>query len=310
MDQPRKRSNALSQIAKRASIIVLGNEKGGAGKSTIALHIATALMHGGARLGVIDLDLRQQSLGRFFLNRDAWARANGVEVPMPHRVLNDADISALSNAAEPELAKEAFDQVIASFSAEVDFILIDTPGADTPLSRAAHARADRIITPMNDSFVDFAMLGEIDPLTLDLVRPSLYSLAVWEARKMKMVNERASVDWVVLRNRLATAEARNRKRLEERIDVLAKRVGFRVGPGMRDRVIYRELFPFGLTIADLGPGVKPVAISVTHIAARQELRNLMQATGLTDDLARMHASRLAEPASNEDQTPIAHAPAA
>ena len=132
----------MSQIATRASIIVLGNEKGGAGKSTIALHIATALMHGGARLGVIDLDLRQQSLGRFFLNRDAWARANGVEVPMPHRVLNDADISILSNAAEPELAKAAFDQVIASFSAEVDFILIDTPGADTPLSRAAHARAD------------------------------------------------------------------------------------------------------------------------------------------------------------------------
>ena len=54
---------------------------------------------------------------------------------------------------------------------------------------------------------------------------------------------------------------------------------------LRDRVIYRELFPFGLTIADLGPGVRPVPISVSHVAARQELRALMQAVGLHDDKA-------------------------
>ena len=147
-------------------------------------------------------------------------------------------------------------------------------------SRSAHGKADLIITPMNDSFVDFDMLGQVDPVTLELIRPSVYSEVVWEARKQKMLTERRSLDWVVLRNRLATAEARNRKRLQERIDILAKRVGFRVGPGMGDRVIYRELFPFGLTVADLSATVRPVPVSLTHVAARQELRAILQAAGL------------------------------
>lgn len=301
----------MSQTTHRAHIVVLGNEKGGAGKSTIAIHIATALLHSGARLAVIDLDLRQQSVGHFFSNRAKWAAANGVELPMPELPVSPEDAKALSAVTDAAEAKALFETLLARASESADFVLIDTPGADTLLSRIAHAKADRIITPMNDSFVDFDMLGQVDPVTLDLVRPSVYSEAVWEARKQKMVFERASLDWIVLRNRLATSEARNRKRLEERIDVLAKKVGFRVGPGMRDRVIYRELFPFGLTIADLGPRVKPVAISVTHVAARQELRALMQATGLSDQVEVIKGRRAAvgaspapvkEPAAARQQT--------
>ena len=135
---------------------------------------------------------------------------------------------------------------------------------------------------MNDSFVDFELLGQVDPVTLDLVRPSIYAETVWEARKVKAAARGKSVDWVVLRNRLATTEARNRRRLEERMVALAKRVGFRIGPGLRDRVIYRELFPFGLTVADLSPGVRPIPVSLSHIAARQELRALVQALGLAE----------------------------
>jgi chromosome partitioning protein len=134
---------------------------------------------------------------------------------------------------------------------------------------------------MNDSFVDFDMLGTVDPVTLELTKPSLYSLTVWEGRKQRaMSGQRQAMDWVVLRNRLATTEARNRKRLEDRLTALAKRVGFRIGPGLRDRVIYRELFPFGLTIADLSPQVRPVPVSLQHLAARQELRALMHSLGL------------------------------
>jgi chromosome partitioning protein len=58
-------------------------------------------------------------------------------------------------------------------------------------------------------------------------------------------------------------------------------VGFRIGPGLRDRVIYRELFPFGLTVADLSPTIRPVVMSLQHVAARQELRALMTALGLS-----------------------------
>jgi chromosome partitioning protein len=159
-------------------------------------------------------------------------------------------------------------------------VIIDTPGGDTALSRAAHAKADLIVTPMNDSFVDFDMLGTVDPVTLDLVKPSLYAETVWESRKRRMLTDRSSIDWVVLRNRLATTEARNRKRLDERVHALSRRVGFQIGPGLRDRVIYRELFPFGLTIADLSATVRPVSVALVHVAARQELRGVMQALGL------------------------------
>ena len=260
----------------QSRVIVVGNEKGGAGKSTIAIHLVTALLHGGASVAVIDLDLRQQSMGGFFAHRATWARSAGADLPMPL----DVAVPALGKL-DPD---SAMAELVAAFERadSADFVVVDTPGGDTALSRAAHGRADLIVTPMNDSFVDFELLGQVDPVTLDLVKPSIYAETVWEARKAKAMARGKSVDWIVLRNRLATTEARNRKRLEERMVALAKRVGFRIGPGLRDRVIYRELFPFGLTVADLSPGVRPIPVALSHVAARQELRALVQALGLVE----------------------------
>jgi chromosome partitioning protein len=165
---------------------------------------------------------------------------------------------------------------------DVDVIVIDTPGADTDLSRAAHQGADLIVTPMNDSFVDFDMLGVVDPVTLEIMRPSLYAETVWEARKRRAVAWGRPIDWVVLRNRLAPVEARNRRRVDERLATLSRRIGFRAIAGLRDRVIYRELFPFGLTVSDLSRTVRPVQVSLAHVAARQELRLLLHELGLVD----------------------------
>ncbi len=244
-------------------IIVVGNEKGGAGKSTIAVHMITALLHEGADVVVVDLDIRQQSTGHFFANRVAWTEAQGTALPMPRVCSGDG--------AEP--LSEAMSQ-------SADFIVVDTPGADTDLSRQAHEAADLIVTPMNDSFVDFDMLAVVNPVTLEVVRPSLYALSVWEARKKRAAQRGRSIDWVVLRNRLASVEPRNRKRVDERLAALSRRVGFRPIAGLRDRVIYRELFPFGLTVNDLSAAVRPVQVSLAHIAARQELRSLMNDLGL------------------------------
>ncbi|MEO6340384.1 MAG: division plane positioning ATPase MipZ [Caulobacteraceae bacterium] len=265
---------------KTPRVVVIGAEKGGAGKSTIAIHVAAGLLHRGARVAVIDLDLRQQSLAHFFASRRTWTSASNATLPAPFEVdLGDTAKLATADSAE---ALARFEDGFAS-AHEADYVLIDTPGADTPLSRAAHAMADVIVTPMNDSFVDFDMLGTVDPVTLELKRPSLYSETVFESRKRRMVADRSSIDWVVLRNRLAPAEARNRRRLEERVQTLSRRVGFRVGAGLRDRVIYRELFPFGLTVADLSSAVRPVEVSLSHVAARQELRSLLQFLGLTGE---------------------------
>ena len=260
-----------------ASVIVVGNEKGGAGKSTIAIHTAIALMHAEARVAVLDLDLRQQTTGHFFANRRAWLEANNATAPMPIADRLGGDLSTLT---EGEVLAR-FDDAFAAAREEADFIIVDTPGSDTEISRRAHGLADLIVTPMNDSFVDFDMLGVVDPVTLELKRHSLYSETVWNCRKVRAARDRKMIDWVVLRNRLAPTEARNRKRLDERVQALSRKVGFRVGPGLRDRVIYRELFPFGLTVADLSLGIRPVAMSLQHVSARQELRALMAALGLS-----------------------------
>jgi chromosome partitioning protein len=266
-------------LVSQAHVIVVGNEKGGAGKSTIAIHLVTALLHGGAKVAITDLDLRQQSMGRFFMHRGVWAASTGASLPMPDDAGLGEDSARLA-AADPSEGLARFEDTFAKALGSADYLVIDTPGGDTALSRAAHARADLIVTPMNDSFVDFDLLGEVDPVTLDLVRPSIYSETVWEARKARAAARGKSIDWVVLRNRLAATEARNRKRLEERIIALSRRVGFRIGPGLRDRVIYRELYPFGVTVADLAPGVRPAPVSFAHVAARQEVRALIHALGL------------------------------
>lgn len=263
-------------------VIVVGNEKGGAGKSTIAIHLTTALVWQDARVAVIDLDVRQQSLGRFLASRRKWLAASEAEAPMP------LDFGLGDNPArlveqDPAGALQRFHEQLAAARQEADYIVIDTPGGDTELSRAAHAAADLIVTPMNDSFVDFDLLGQVDPVTLELGRPSIYAETVWNARKQRAMTDGRSIDWIVLRNRLAVTEARNRKRLDDRIEALSRRVGFRVGPGLRDRVIYRELFPFGLTVADLSSKIRPVAVSLAHVSARTELRSLMQSLNIGAD---------------------------
>ncbi|MFZ5669947.1 MAG: division plane positioning ATPase MipZ [Pseudomonadota bacterium] len=268
-------------MPNQPNVIVVGNEKGGAGKTTIAVHLTAALLHGGASVAVIDLDLRQSSMARFFANRRAWVAAQGAALPEPLACHASEDGVALARA-EPAEQIQRFGEAFARARREAEFVIIDTPGGDTPLSRAGHACADLVVTPMNDSFVDFDMLGHVDPVTLELQKPSLYSETVWEARKQRALGgQRVPLDWIVLRNRLASVEARNRKRVDDRLEALSRRVGFRIGSGLRDRVIYRELFPFGLTIADVSAKVRPVPVSLTHVSARQELRALLHSVGLS-----------------------------
>lgn len=272
-------ANRSEVAVAQARIIVVGNEKGGAGKSTLAIHLMTALLHEQAPVTAIDLDLRQQSMTRFLASRRTWSEANGAALPMPLE-LGLGEAGAPANVDE-KAAVAAFERVLGEARAQGGFVVIDTPGGDNALSRAAHGQADVILTPMNDSFVDFDLLGQVDPLTLNVTRPSLYAETVWNSRKAKAVAGGGSIDWIVMPNRLAPVRARNRQRLEERVQALAKRIGFRIGAGLRERVIYRELYPFGLTAADLSSAVRPVPISLSHISARQELRMLVVDLGLT-----------------------------
>ena len=260
---------------RQAHVVVVGNQKGGAGKSTVAMHLLVALMRMGRRTGALDLDVRQRSLTRYIENRGRWIAAKGSTVPQPQAL--DLEESAQRSLDLAEAEEEvAFRVALKRLSETCDFVVIDSPGGDSFLARLAHAHADTLITPLNDSFVDFDLLGDIDPSRVDIVRPSIYSEMVWDSRKKKAVAARAPIDWVVLRNRTSTSriEAKNKLRVGDALKTLSQRIGFRLAPGLSERVIYRELFPQGLTLLDLEGKAGKAEMEMGHVAARQELRDL------------------------------------
>ena len=266
---------APAPAPRQAHIIVIGNQKGGAGKSTVAMHLIVALMRMGRRVGALDLDVRQRSLTRYIENRARWIAARSAQLPAPQTLEIRESRSRMLDAAEAE-DEAGFRAAIRRLSETCDFIVIDSPGGDSYIARLAHACADTLITPLNDSFVDFDLLGDIDPNCADVVRPSIYSEMVWDSRKRKAQDARQPIDWIVMRNRTSASriEAKNKQRVGDALKTLASRIGFRLAPGLSERVIFRELFPQGLTLLDLDAEGCEGEMRMTHLAARQELRDV------------------------------------
>ncbi len=250
--------------ARRPHRIVFANEKGGTGKSTTAVHVAVALAYQGARVAAIDLDHRQRTMDRYFENRDETARRRKISLPTAAcSVFSDGDEAALEARTK-------------EVSQDVDFVIFDTPGRDDPLARHVAKEADTLVTPLNDSFVDFDLIGQVDAESFKVRRLSFYAELIWEARlarsRTAIEQDRPQMDWVVVRNRTGHTEARNMVRIERALTELSKRVGFRVSSGLSERVIYRELFPSGLTLLDKG---YLGDLGTSHLVARQELRELV-----------------------------------
>ncbi|MEQ9695351.1 division plane positioning ATPase MipZ [Shimia sp. SDUM112013] len=261
-----------------AHIIVVGNEKGGAGKSTVSMHIATALARMGHKVGALDLDLRQKTFGRYAYNRQKFLQEQGLDLPSPdyHELpaVDPATVKQGENIYDLRLSA-----AVATLEPDCDFILIDCPGSHTRLSQVAHSLADTLVTPLNDSFIDFDLLAHVDAQGDKILGPSVYSEMVWNARQLRAQAGLKPIDWVVLRNRMGAQQMVNKEKMGKALDNLARRIGFRVAPGFNERVIFRELFPRGLTLLDLRDiGVKQLNIS--NVAARQELRDLVKALNL------------------------------
>ena len=271
-------------------VIVLGNEKGGSGKSTTAMHLFVTLAREGHRIGAIDLDSRQQTFFRYLDNRNAYNQRQGTSLRMPLLAAVEPSTAQMRDQAAAE-DKANLASAVAYLAQTCNFVIIDTPGAVTPLSEAAHSMADTLITPMDDSLIDFDLLGRINPSTGRVVGPSVYSEMVWSARQRRAAEGREPLDWVVLRNRMATLESRNKRKVAGVLAELSRRIGFRVIPGFSERVIFRELFLNGLTLLDIRQD-GPITMTLSHVAARQELRDMVKAlnlpgrTELTRDVGR------------------------
>ncbi|MEN8236170.1 MAG: division plane positioning ATPase MipZ [Pseudomonadota bacterium] len=263
----------MSETAmKKPYFVVLGNEKGGTGKSTVAMHLIVNLLRLGFKVGCIDVDARQGTLTRYFDNRRHYCESQGVNLALPdYQTVHKSSADRRAEAEKEETA--SFNEVQAQLQGH-DFIVVDTPGNDTCLSRLAHAHADTLITPMNDSFVDLDVLVTIKDLQNKEIKPSIYAETVWQQKKERLMRDKVSMDWIVLRNRLSNIHARNKEEMWETLKLLSNRLGFRLAAGFGERVIFRELFLKGLTLLDLKDLDLPLRMS--HITARQELRSLMQ----------------------------------
>lgn len=272
--------NTLNEKQLSAHVVVLGNEKGGSGKSTTALHIAVALMKAGQRVATIDLDGRQKSFTHYIENRRAWGERARVKLELPtHYCVTRGESSSLDANEAKEFA--AFSAAIAAVEHSHDVVVIDTPGNDTYLMRLAHSMADTLVTPLNDSFLDFDVLGHIDATNFTVTRESHYSEMVREARRQRRLVDGCLTDWVVVRNRLATLTSRNKKLVGEGLTELSKRMGFRSVDGFAERVVYREFFPRGLTaLDDRDETVLGTQPNLSHVTAREEVIALLNTLNL------------------------------
>ncbi|WP_296341126.1 division plane positioning ATPase MipZ [Reyranella sp.] len=313
-------SIAQTQAARtpgRGHVLVIGNEKGGSGKSTTALHIAVSLMSDGAKVATLDLDARQGTLSRYLENRAAYIKRKGVDLPMP--IHTPVPISTLNERSAAEADERArLEAALEPAVSAADFVIVDTPGSDTHLSRLAHTWADSLLTPLNDSFIDLDLLARVDPDTLKVVRPSIYSEAVWKQRQIRAVQGGRPVDWIVMRNRLSALAARNKRDMSTVIEALSRRIGFRVAAGLSERVIYKELFLNGLTLLDLKRGGTGPSLTLSHVAARQEVRDLVAALNLpplatesapTDEPAPETTPEAPSPSAEAEAQPQSESPA-
>ena len=278
-----------------AHVVVLGNEKGGSGKSTTAVHIAVALLKAGQRVATIDLDCRQQSFTRYIANRRAWAQRSGLDLELPHHCC--ISLGASMQIADNENSEFLqFQEAVAAVERTFDFIVIDTPGTDSYLMRLAHSMADTLVTPLNDSFLDFDVLGTIDPATFAVIGESHYSEMAREARRKRRQLDGATTDWIVVRNRLSMLGSRNKQLVAEGLHQLAFRLGFRAIDGFAERVVYRELFPRGLTALDnLDEATLGTRPNMAHVTAREEVTSLLRQLRLPlDERGRRRAAARAE----------------
>jgi chromosome partitioning protein len=285
-----------------AHVIVLGNEKGGSGKSTTAMHVAVALMNVGQRVATIDLDTRQKSFTHYIENRRKWAGRSGLGLKIPiHFCIARGSTLRLDENETIEFT--GLVEAVASVERSHDFIVVDTPGSDSYLMRLAHSMADTLITPLNDSFVDFDVLGTVDPGTFEVIGESHYAEMVRDARRHRRLVDGARMDWIVVRNRLSMLGSRNKRLVSEGLNQLATRLGFRCADGLAERVIFREFFPCGLTALDsLDEATLGTRPSLAHVTAQEEVMALIKELKLPlDERGQRRAAARAEWFSAQDQ---------
>ena len=291
-------------------VVVIGNQKGGSGKSTFAMHIIVALLKAGKRVASFDLDLNQQTLTRYLANRRDWDRDHERKLELPdYYPVKERDAYGTARNLKQFIAqfkkdarahKEDFiDSSTLSHSADLrqfisqlreigradkhDFIVIDTPSGVQHLSLIAHGMADTLITPINDSFFDLDVLVAMERSDPE-PQLSAYANMVWRALEARRRVSGRATDWIIVRNRLESGDSSNHRQVARVLEVVQRTLGFRIARGLLERPAYREFFAAGLTVFDLAEKLESSAESdKTNLLARLEIENLIREIGFIED---------------------------
>jgi chromosome partitioning protein len=261
-------------------VIVVGNEKGGSGKSTTAFHLAIYLLYQGYRVATMDVDSRQQTLTSYVRNRHNWCRERGLD--LPHAVHFHVPVARSNSVSENHrLEFDLFRKAMRDIEGDADFLIVDTPGFDTNLSRLAHCMADTLVTPLNDSLIDLAVIAHVDPVSGEPRQLSHYARLVQRARAERLSIDGETIDWVLVRNRISMLASRNMRQVQTGLEKVAGHLDCRVAEGIAERVIFRSLFPMGMTVFDpLDAAFLGGLPSQSHVTARQEYQALADALRL------------------------------
>ena len=261
-------------------VIVFGNEKGGSGKTTTAMHVIVALLKNGYKVASIDTDGRQRSLTRYIENRVHWRQATGIDLELPaHFTVPPGSGDSIPDIEDREF--RAFAEAVSRVEHGFDFVVVDTPGHNSYLMQVSHAMADTLITPINDSFVDFDVIAHVDPVSFRMKAKSHYAALVAEARRQRSLVDDRAMDWIVVRNRLGTLVTRNRTNIAASLKAIEAEIGFRLADGISERVVFREFFLRGLTALDfLDERSLGAAPTMSHLAARAEINALIDSLDL------------------------------
>lgn len=277
-------SSVVPATARPGRVIVVGNEKGGSGKSTAAIHLAIRLLQKNIRVATIDLDYPQGTLTRYIENRLSYIERTGKKLFVPeHHVIPPSTHNSVTDIKQDE--RDRYTSVLNDLKQRFAVVIVDTPGSASYMSRLAHERANIVLTPLNDSFIDLDVVAQVDMVHFASLSPSHYADMVMKARMLRGKISNGAFEWIVMRNRLSPLASRNKVQVAQILEMLGQKFGFRSIPGFSERVAFRELFLQGLTLLDTVESDK----SASYRAAKDEVDALLAAFSSIPSTAKLSA---------------------
>lgn len=254
---------------KKAHIIVISNEKGGTGKSTLSMHLAIKLLQENFSVATVDLDGRQGTLSKYIENRTKFSDLRNINLLIPQHFRFSPQDNITQSQAEVSL-------LIEELGKKFDAIIIDTPGTKNYLFDTAHLYADTVITPISDSLIDLNVLADIDFINNKVRAPGHYASFIWDVKKHLASKGKAYLNWIVVGNKISSLNSKNKNKFFAFLEQISKLYGFRNVEGLKDRVIYKELFLEGLTVLDMGHEKLKLKMNMSHLAAKREIKHIAE----------------------------------